>query len=352
MQKRHLTDEQAHEVCQMIEDGYNNTTIANKFNVSVYIISSIRQGKTYKEISKYYKLRSKFIDDHTVHEICQMIVDGYGNTDIAIKYGLSKNTISAIRHRKTHKNITNQYNMKSRVIKDDKLIHKICGLIQDGLCNTDIADVCNVSVQIVSRIRCGISYKKIGKKYVMSRRDIGNRIDSKTVHKICKMLEDKVPQRDIAVACNTSTTVVSDINVGRTYRCISSKYNINKNNVVIIDDELAHKICKMLEDGYRNCDISIDCNVTEYNVSNIRNGNTHYEISKQYKIARYRRPRKLDDDTIHAVCKMLQDGHTRRETAKKFKISATTIQRIVYSETYADIRDGYNIKTNRAKKNT
>ena len=54
---RYLTDEDAHKVCKLLEDGYSNKEIGDEFNVRYSVINAIRQGLTYKEISKDYYIK-------------------------------------------------------------------------------------------------------------------------------------------------------------------------------------------------------------------------------------------------------------------------------------------------------
>ena len=53
---KYLTNEDAHEVCRLIEEGYRYKEIAEKFNVNYKVITDIKCGRTYNYISKNYNI--------------------------------------------------------------------------------------------------------------------------------------------------------------------------------------------------------------------------------------------------------------------------------------------------------
>lgn len=82
-------------------------------------------------------------------------------------------------------------------------------------------------------------------------------IDLDTVHKICKMLEDRVlSNKDIAKYFNLYVSVIRGIREGRYYREISEKYNIPYSRHSKLTEEDVRKICKMRQDGHTNPEIS------------------------------------------------------------------------------------------------
>lgn len=48
-----LTEDNVYNIVQMLEEGYSNKEIASKFNVCIKSIRNIKNGKTWKHITKY-----------------------------------------------------------------------------------------------------------------------------------------------------------------------------------------------------------------------------------------------------------------------------------------------------------
>ena len=279
MTGRKLSDEVVHEICRMIEEGVCNKEISKKYNVSEPTISDIRCYKTHTHITRLYKmgnLRNNLTVEE-VHDICKMMEDGYDNAEICKKYNLSSSGVSCIRHGRRHKNIVSMYNIKHKGIKERDIIHNICEKIEQGLSNKEISEMYGLHDSTISHIRCGVSYRQISKHYNIRSRYLSDN----EVHDVCKMLEYKIPMSEISRVLNIDESIISRINAGTCYKKISSMYNLEKNELKNTNDEIVHKICNLLEEGYKNIDIAIDCGVPENVVSHIRNGRSHTDISSK-----------------------------------------------------------------------
>lgn len=79
----------------------------------------------------------------------------------------------------------------------------------------------------------------------------------------------------------------------------------------VITEEIAETICKLLEKGFTNWEISSTVNVTLGIISNIRNGTTWKEISSKYKIPK--KSRVVSDSTVRWICEQIQEGLTTRQ---------------------------------------
>ena len=78
------------------------------------MIYSIRHGITWKNISSKYNIQpylSKRLTPKVVHNICKDIETGELTTgELAIKYDPNSSTISDIKHKRFHKDISKNYN--------------------------------------------------------------------------------------------------------------------------------------------------------------------------------------------------------------------------------------------------
>ena len=112
--KSHVDDVTVHKICQMIEEGYRNLEIEKILNIPRTSILDIRRGKSWTEISKLYKMSgsSRGVSEETVRWICRQLAEGKRIVDIVkesnSKY-VTRSVVSKIKSGKTFKNISKEY---------------------------------------------------------------------------------------------------------------------------------------------------------------------------------------------------------------------------------------------------
>ena len=79
--------------------------------------------------------------------------------------------------------------------------------------------------------------------------------------------------------------------------CPTSKYT----------NEQVHEVCKLMEQGLRNIEITEKLGFPKTLLKNIRNGSSWESIKSQYNIPS--RSRVLSEETVRWVCQCLQDGY-------------------------------------------
>lgn len=113
--KAKLRVEQVHAICRRLVQGYRVKDIVKEFNISQPVVSSIRAGTRYKEISALYTFppRKRALSVNTVLWICNMIEAGKTNKEIL---EMSKNPlvdlvrVRNIRNGNTYKDISKDFN--------------------------------------------------------------------------------------------------------------------------------------------------------------------------------------------------------------------------------------------------
>ena len=171
----------------------------------------------------------------------------------------------------------------------DETVHEICKLIEDGYRYNEIAEKFNINYKVVIDIKRGRTYKHISKNYDMGKiRYRTGKISDETVHEVCKLIEIGLTNKEISDKLNISSITVSDIRGGRTYKYIAKDYNITKPNsrAEKMSDEDAHKACKLLEEGYSNKEIADKLNIDAMIICDIRRNHSYKSISKNYNISR------------------------------------------------------------------
>lgn len=105
-------------------------------------------------------------------------------------------------------------------------------------------------------------------------------------------------------------------------------------------EEFVHKICSMLQEGYRSCDIINLLGVDKHTVAGIKNKRNWRHISCNYKFSTVRKKR-ISLETVHKICSMLQEGCNNKEISKITGVKIHTIDRIARRECYKDISKDY-----------
>lgn len=106
-----------HKICQMIVDGYSRLEIREKLNVNGQLIDDIKSGRSHKSVSSLYinkgfkyKTFNRDENEALVRQVCEMLQEGYRNIDISKSLDVSYCFVSDIKHGRTFKNISSEYN--------------------------------------------------------------------------------------------------------------------------------------------------------------------------------------------------------------------------------------------------
>lgn len=105
------------------------------------------------------------------------------------------------------------------------------------------------------------------------------------VHDICRRLEDKQRNVDIAKALEVPREMITRIRMGKSWRHISSSYNINPSRQSNISDETVKWVCHRLEEGLSTKEIISKCtthSLTKSVVSKIRNKKLRTKITSKF----------------------------------------------------------------------
>jgi len=110
-----ITDEQAHEVCRMMQEGYRNKEIVNKLKISNDTVKNIRGRRCWNHISDSYDFTQskQGLSEESVRWVCNKIVEGFTNREIvslATNEGITKSIVSKIKCKICFKDIVKDYN--------------------------------------------------------------------------------------------------------------------------------------------------------------------------------------------------------------------------------------------------
>jgi len=114
------------------------------------------------------------------------------------------------------------------------------------------------------------------------------------------------------------------------------------NNNRVTELAVVHTICKLIEDGFRNKDISECLNVHCNTISAIKHKQRWVQISCEYDLSKVSSSHRLSENKVRKICKFLSEGNSCSKTALKFNISKKTVVNIFKRKTYKTFSDSYN----------
>lgn len=318
------------------------------------------------------------ISEAEAREICELLEKGeISMSAIAKMYNVHRNAIFNIRHGKTWKHVSKDYDIpeaKSNDTSNDRHTayiseveaHKICKMLKDGYSSRDISNKLNIPQSVVGNIRTKRTWVNISDQYGLTydpsdrahgENNGGAVITNEQAHEICKLLEEGVSNVEIAKKFNISQALVSSIKSGYSWTHISKYYNIKKvkfselhgenNPHSTITDQQAHEICKLLESGKSCTEISTMLDISIRIVNSIKCGKSWKHVSKEYNM-----PGDMlhgennirciyKEEQIRKVCEMIEKGYKLGEISEATGVSKDVIKSIRLRRSWKNISNEY-----------
>lgn len=111
----------------------------------------------------------------------------------------------------------------------------------------------------------------------------------------------------------------------------------------VLTEEQVHKICQLMEKGYRNIDIYEITGVEKHLLKNIRNHGCWPHIRDQYNIPK--KSRVVSENTVKWICEMIVNGMRNMEIVKEAdnpKVTKSLVSQIKRRVAYSEISKNYN----------
>ena len=169
--KKKLSVEEVDNICKMLEDGYSNAYVAETSSVSFNNVNRIRKGLIHKATREKYDIDisyHKSLKDETVHRICSLLEQGYSNIDISVAVKIDKDLISDIRDGTSYREISTLYNIEKvyrRSKVTDSVMEDICKMRRDNVHIDIICETLGIGKTAVYRSLKIEKFKHIRDKY-------------------------------------------------------------------------------------------------------------------------------------------------------------------------------------------
>lgn len=108
-----------------------------------------------------------------------------------------------------------------------------------------------------------------------------------------------------------------------------------------INEETAHRICRMLEQGGQPIDVSRAIGVTIDSVKDILRKRSFQYISCEYDFSKVKRKCRLSEDKVLKICELLMLGYSCKEVSKLVDTLYNNVVRIRAKETFQHLTSQY-----------
>ena len=111
----------------------------------------------------------------------------------------------------------------------------------------------------------------------------------------------------------------------------------------VYNSDDVHLICKMLQDGYRICDVTRVSGFHRKDVQDIRNNeNEEYlDITQTYDFNHLPKFSKTNVDVVLEICKQLSEGLGINEVARMFSVDRKVVSNIYNRKNYKKISSNF-----------
>lgn len=218
----------------------------------------------------------------------------------------------------------------------DEKIHEVCKLMEQGRSNKEIHKITGVNKNTINEIRMGKGWTHISKDYNIRPESFLGKYHNRAytedqIREVCKMMENGYGNKEISEKLNISYDVIADIRKGKTWKEISKDYNIHPDSFLgkfsqrVYTEDQIREVCKYLEKGYKSRDVAEVTGISINVVNDIRNGKSWTHVSKEYNIKKSHT--KVDASKYwDTVDKALLNGMTRKEIRDTYPTELTRTQ--------------------------
>lgn len=164
-----LTDELVLQILQRLATGEAIRPIAEDFGVSINCISAISTGRTWRHVprpegySRHKRLAK--LSDEQVHEVLNLLAAGWSKKDVAKKYSVTDRAISSIATGKNRKSISRdgaiiRVRPPMRYLTEVEVV-QIIDLLNHGFSQSKVAEMFDSNRATIASIAQGKSWKHV-----------------------------------------------------------------------------------------------------------------------------------------------------------------------------------------------
>lgn len=174
------TEEQIHQVCELIEESIENNSrmISNITGVSIDTIDKIRTGDMWRQISSYYEFpivdrrygeghANNIYNNEQIHQVCQLLEDPYNSLQFISDYcKVGMYTVQKISKGKAWLHIAKDY--KISPVRANRKSDRIIDLYKQSYSDHEIANRIMVEFALPDRKSTLASVRDIKKRYIQN----------------------------------------------------------------------------------------------------------------------------------------------------------------------------------------
>lgn len=227
-------------------------------------------------------------------------------------------------------------------------IRKVCKLLEScNIKPKEIERLTGVSRDMIFRIREKSTWTHISKDYNIQDIDFsGIYIDDEIIY-ACELLQNPDLSYDyIYMASGVKPQTLADIVRKHSYKRISSKYNIPNRNITVSNctNEQIHHVCRLLTNPKLSAkEISKQTGVSIDTVHSVSTGKTWKQISSMYNLPEKRSPNRncKPSPKIQQVIDWINEGKSKEDIIKNIMLKFDVPDQTKASKCYIDTKRKY-----------
>lgn len=166
------TEEQIRKVCEMLSVEPSNKLISEELGIAIHTIASIRSGRIWNNVSSEYSFDKKKVlvkDETLILKIADMLMDGHNTGYIADTLGVGRGEVNRVRRKDVHRQLLTEYNFpESKFSKlTEDIVHVVCQRLSYGEESvSEIARALGLTRDSISKIKNRKTHTEISSQYV------------------------------------------------------------------------------------------------------------------------------------------------------------------------------------------
>lgn len=301
--------------CERLKKGESASKIAKELGAHLGTVQKwyrdyVKKGKPVQ--SEKYK-KSKMCSREQMLEACELLKQGHPTIFVAKKFGVARSTVQCWRHKYAPESWTDRrYSWK---FDSDKIL-RACDLLKKGYTVASVARKIGVSRGAVQQWR--VKYLKEIEDTRES--NTTGKYDKWTMLRACTRLRQGIAMNVVARELNVDERVLK--------KWASQNYLLKKSEVIEdsrgFDRSIIRRVCERLQQGETPLVIGKKLGI---NRQTIYNWKERYLVGPRRELRDTRDGHKYKRQTVLEACKLLKQGVSTRNVAKRLNVNYGVIMK-------------------------
>lgn len=218
-------------------------------------------------------------------------------------------------------------------------VEDICKLLEKGCSVVNVSRILNKDYHLVHSIKYRKNWNSLSSKYTFKETNRQRVLEEEEVRDVCYLIKSGHSNLSISTLLNIPINQVRKIKKGKIFPNISKEFMPFCKTREHINESVAEKVCFLINDGLRNCDISTILDIHSKTVSRIRSGESWTQVGR--KILKREESLPLSLDKLEKICQDLQNGAILSDITSKYKIKEEEVKKLINREKFTFVSKNF-----------